>query len=218
MSSIDKIWKWDEVNLKEIAELTETHNVYVVGVDKRSKTYPQIKFMYVILNQFSMEFNGTKDAETVEELKNNFYADYTAANNLDFFRVVTASVTQMRMFLDWLIKTMAVEFGFTLALDLVEEQFKTQWIYALTCARICCVTGKHGADICHVGKSVGMGRDRTELDHTKFKVIALSRALHTQEHSNPNFLQEHGLYGVTLSKNDFQRLNVKGNYIDLTKQ
>ena len=217
MSSIDKIWKWDEVNLKEVAELTETHNVYVVCVDKRSKTYPQIKFMYVIINHFSLEFYGTKDKGTIEELKNSFYADYAAANNLDFFRVVTASVTQMRMFLDWLIKTMAVEFGFTLALDLVEEQFKTQWIYALTCARICCVTGEHGADICHVGKAVGMGRDRKTLDHTKFRVIALSRKFHMKEHNNPNFLQEHGLYGVTLSKNDFKRLNVRGNYVELAK-
>jgi hypothetical protein len=174
--------------------------------------------MYVILNSFSFEFYGTKEKSQIEELKNNFYTDYAKANNLDFYRTVTATTTQMRLFLDWLIKTLAVEFGFTIALDLVEEQFKTQWIYALTCARICCVTGQHGADICHVGKAVGMGRDRKEIDHTKFKVISLSRALHTEEHTNPNFLQEHGLYGVSLSKNDFERLNVKGNYIDLTKR
>ena len=60
-------------------------------------------------------------------------------------------------------------------------------------------------------------RDRTELDHTKFKIISLSRTFHTQEHSNPDFLKEHGLYGVTLSKNDFERLNVKGNYVELAK-
>ena len=211
-SSVDKIFRWEDVNLKQIATYEKTHNIYVVLQDKRNKTHRQIRFMYAILKEFAMEFYGTADKATLEELKYAFYQDFQKVNNIEVYRTITASVTQMKLFLDWLIKTLAVEFGFTVALDLIEEEFKTQWIYANTCARICCISGKHGADICHVSKSVGMGRNRKNIDHTKFKVIALSREYHTEEHTNPDFLHEHGLYGVTLSEFDFNKLNIRGKF------
>jgi Protein of unknown function (DUF968). len=209
---ISKIWKWEEINLQKISKLQETHNIYVVAQDKRDKSYKQIRFMYAILKEFAIEYYGTPDKSTIEELKYAFYADFEKAHNLEAYRTVTASVSQMKVFLDWLIKTLAIDFCFSISLDLVEEEFKTQWIYANTCARICCITGKAGADICHVSRAVGMGRNRNKIDHTKFKVISLGREYHTEEHAEPDFLKERGLYGVTLSEFDFNRLGVRGKF------
>lgn len=207
----DLIFKWEEVNLSKIATYTETHNIFVVLQDKRDKTYSQIRFMYVLLNEFAKEFYGDASKETLEELKSSLYADYCRSTNLEFYRTVTASVTEMKLFLDWLIKLMATQYGITVALDLVEEEFKSSWIYANTCARKCCVCGKLKSDIHHT-KKIGMGQNRNNVDHTKFKVISLCREHHTIEHAAGNLLKEHGLYGVNLSKYDFDRLNIRGSY------
>lgn len=207
----DLIYKWEEANLSKIATYAETHNIYVVLQDKRDKTYSQIKFMYALLKVYAFELSGDDSKEEQESLKNTLYTDFCKATNRDFYRTKTASVTEMRLFLDWLIKLMAKEYGITLALDLVEEDFKTSWIYANTCSRKCCVCGKPSADIHHT-KKIGMGQDRTKVDHTKFKVISLCREHHSIEHTTNNLLKNNGLYGVSLSKFDFDDLGIRGTY------
>lgn len=207
----DLIFKWEEANLSKIATYTETHNIFVVLQDKRDKTYNQIKFMYVLLNEFAKEFYADVSKETLEELKNSLYNDFCKANNLDFYRTKTASVTEMKLFLDWLIKLMATQYGITVALDLVEEEFKSSWIYANTCSRKCCICGASNADIHHT-KKIGIGKNRNEIDHTKCKVISLCREHHTIEHTTGKLLKNNGLYGVNLSKYDFERLGIRGSY------
>lgn len=207
----DLIFKWEEANLSKIATYSNTHNIFVVLQDKRDKTYNQIKFMYVLLNELAKEFYGDVSKEVLEELKNSLYFDFCKANNLDFYRTKTASVTEMKLFLDWLIKLMATQYGITVALNLVEEEFKSSWIYANTCSRKCCVCGKNNADIHHT-KKIGMGINREKVDHTKFKVISLCREDHTIEHATGKLLKDNGLYGVGLSKYDFERLNIRGSY------
>ncbi|MDL2211862.1 hypothetical protein LJB88_03185 [Erysipelotrichaceae bacterium OttesenSCG-928-M19] len=213
----DLIYKWEEANLSKISSYLDTHNVFIVMQDKRDKTYSQIKFMYVLLNELAKEFYGDASKETVEELKNALYSDFCKANSLDFYRTKTASVTEMKLFIDWLIKLMAQQYGITLALDLVEEDFKSSWIYAMTCSRKCVICGKPHADIHHT-KRIGAGRDRTTVDHTKYKVISLCREHHTIEHLTGILLKNNGLYGVNLSKYDFDELGIKGTYEEDIKE
>lgn len=210
----DKIFRWQDANLEKINTYVETHNIFIVLQDKRDKTFAQIKFMYVLLEEFAREFYGETDKETIEELKYTLYQDFCEKNNVEVYRTKTASITEMKMFLDWLIKYMAQNFGITIALELVEESFLNSWIYANTCARKCCVCGASNASIHHT-KRIGIGQDRSKVDHTKFKVIALcdyGKNCHKEEHITGKLLKNNGLHGVQLSKYDFERLGIRGTY------
>lgn len=210
----DLIFRWQDVDFEKIETYILSHNIFIVLQDKRDKTYSQIKFMYVLLEEFAKEFYGEADKEIIEELKYSLYQDFCEKNNIEVYRTKTASVTDMKLFLDWLIKLMAQEYGITIALDLVDEGFKTSWIYALTCAKKCCVCGANNASIHHT-KRIGIGQDRSKIDHTKYKVIALcdyGNNCHKVEHTTGKLLKCKGLYGVQLSRYDFERLGIKGTY------
>jgi hypothetical protein len=48
--------------------------------------------------------------------------------------------------------------------------------------KTCCITGEPSADIHHC-KAIGMGNDRTEVDHSKYPRMPLSRKYHTLVHT-----------------------------------
>lgn len=208
-----KIFRYEEIKNAELMALSETHDLFVVAKDKRDKTRQQIRFMYVLLKEFANEFYGDDRREVLEDLKNSLYEDFAKQTNRDFYRTKTATVTEMRLFLDWLIKLMATEYGITIALELVDKGFLSSWIYANTCARRCCVCGSANADVHHVDR-VGMGKNRKNTDHTKKRVISLCRVCHGIEHQTGTLLLEKGLHGVHLSAYDFERLGIKGDYYD----
>lgn len=213
----DKIFKYEEVSHKAIMELLETHNVYIVANDKRDKSYEQIKFMYAILKEFAIEFYGEYDKSSLDNIKYAFYEDYQKASDLEFYRTKVATVTEMRLFIDWLLKMMAQQYGITIALELVDESFLSSWIYANTCSRKCCVCGETNADIHHVDR-VGAGHNRKKVNHTKKKVISLCRTCHSIEHDTGKLLKEKGLYGVKLTSFDFEHLGIEGDYFDEKEQ
>lgn len=206
----DKIFEWNKLDLSIIARLQDTHNIYVVAIDKRDKSLEQIRFLYVLLGELAKEYYGETDKTTIEQLKYSLYEDFCKDTNTKFFRTKTASVTEMKIFLDWIIKKMH-SMGVTIALDLVAEDFKNTWIYANTMNRVCCVCGAHNADIHHQVR-IGAGKDRSKVDHTKYPVISLCRHCHTIEHQTGRLLKDNGLYGVKLSEYDFKSLGITGVY------
>lgn len=64
--------------------------------------------------------------------------------------------------------------------------------------RTCCITGAPGADIHHT-ETVGMGMDRTEVDHSKIPRMALSREKHQECHQigQEAFNRKYHVHGVT---------------------
>mgnify|MGYP005789002443 FL=1 len=91
-----------------------------------------------------------------------------------------------------------------------EEHFQ----YQSVTHKSCLICGQH-ADIHHID-TVGMGRDRTKVDHTKHRVMALCRIHHTEYHKiGPSeFCKKYHLTtpGIKLSKEDLKKLGIKGNY------
>jgi hypothetical protein len=63
--------------------------------------------------------------------------------------------------------------------------------------RTCCITGLPGADIHHT-ETVGMGMDRTEVDHSKIPRMALCREKHMECHSigQSAFNERYHVHGV----------------------
>ena len=48
--------------------------------------------------------------------------------------------------------------------------------------KICCVSGRSDADIHHANK-IGMGNDRTKVDHSNYRRMPLCRELHIECHA-----------------------------------
>lgn len=185
----------------------KTHNIWLVAIDKRNKSYEQIRFMYYIIKQFCFEINGTKEPTEVESIKYALYEDYCKAVGRDFYRTQTSSITDMRLFINWLLKFLATEYSFSIALDHVHDDFIQQWTYAMVMARKCVVCGANGADIHHIDR-VGMGRNRKNMDHSKKRVISLCRKHHSEVHNGSNILTKLMLNGIILSDFDLNFLKI----------
>lgn len=82
-------------------------------------------------------------------------------------------------------------------------------LFAMTMKRICWITHKENADLCHFG-AVGMGRDRKSYDHTKSRFMTLSREIHQEQHriGERAFCEKYGIEPIKLSKENLKELGV----------
>lgn len=91
-----------------------------------------------------------------------------------------------------------------------EEHFQFQCLRH----RMCVICGQR-ADIHHIDE-VGMGRDRTKLDHTQFHLMALCRSHHTEFHKIG--IKEFGekyhldMRGIKADKETLKAIGVQGHY------
>lgn len=81
--------------------------------------------------------------------------------------------------------------------------------------RTCAITGKPNADIHHVDK-VGMGANRRNVDHTRYRLIALSRDWHTKVHAEgeAEIFKKYKVHGIYLDKLSLQKLGIQKGDID----
>lgn len=82
-------------------------------------------------------------------------------------------------------------------------------LFAMTMKRICWITHKENADLCHFG-AVGMGRDRKSYDHTQSRFMTLSRDLHQEQHriGERAFCEKYGIEPIKLSRENLKELGV----------
>ena len=75
------------------------------------------------------------------------------------------------------------------------------------------MTGKR-AELHHVDR-VGMGRDRKEIVHLGYRVMPLSRKMHTEAHTigQKSFEEKYHLFGVKLDESLCKIWNVKGENV-----
>ena len=86
----------------------------------------------------------------------------------------------------------------------------SKMMYKLTLNRMCVVCGKPHADIAHFEGTVGIGRDRSKIDHTQSKFLALCRECHKKQHNmgEKSFLERYQLVPLKLDRDDLKKLNV----------
>ncbi len=86
--------------------------------------------------------------------------------------------------------------------------------YALTMNRICWITGQKNAQLAHF-EAVGMGRDRTKVDHSKHRFMMLSYPLHREQHDKgwTAFMEKYHLTPIKLKVEDLKKLRIKGAYL-----
>ena len=83
-----------------------------------------------------------------------------------------------------------------------------KYLYSCLAHRRCAVCNKQ-ADVHHVS-AVGMGRDRTKINHSGMKAIALCREHHQEAHTRGQaFFDKYHIYGIKLDDNLCKILNLR---------
>lgn len=84
----------------------------------------------------------------------------------------------------------------------------SKYLYACLAYRKCAVCNKQ-AEVHHID-AVGMGRDRTKINHSGMEAIALCREHHREAHTRGQaFFDKYHIYGIKLDDNLCKILNLR---------
>ena len=84
----------------------------------------------------------------------------------------------------------------------------SKYLYSCLAHRKCAVCNKQ-ADVHHT-QAVGMGRDRTKINHSGMEAIALCREHHREAHTRGQaFFDKYHIYGIKLDDNLCKILNLR---------
>nr|PMC27382.1 hypothetical protein CJ225_06005 [Gardnerella vaginalis] len=211
------IIKYDvEPNWEHIATINDGNlqgvPVEVNYVDPRRARPRQRRLYYALLGDI-INWSG-EDKDYLDEYFHNLYWEKTCGQEISLSNNTTNTVSDAKRMIDYVIdfifdNEVPVKQGYEL-LPRNEEHFQYQSLMHKSCL----ICGQH-ADFHHVD-SVGMGRDRTKVDHTKHRVMALCRVHHTEYHKigTSEFCKKYHLTapGIKLSEEDLKKLEIKGNY------
>jgi len=171
--------------------------------DGRRISPDQRKLVYALFRDIS-EHTG----HTPNELKDLLKCDYIATTGAEWFSLSNVDMTTARYFIEFIL-----EFCFRIDVPLsadVSTMAKEVQNYLFICIKyrrcVCC--GGH-ADIHHVDK-VGMGRDRTTVDHTKHRLMALCRGHHSECHTvgQETFNRKYIVEGIEINEKTARELGL----------
>ena len=210
-----------EPNLEHIATLNggAVDDVPVVFemVDRRKARPKQRALFFALLGDIH-NWSG----EPTDWLKEYFYTRYvikTAGKEISLADNTKNTVSDATKLIDDVVNFIfefgvPVKEGYAL-LPRNENYFQYECIKY----RQCLVCGKH-ADIHHLemnnGNAVGMGMDRTKIDHSKRRLVALCRKHHQEIHAigTNSFCKRHHLTGVGIKVNSatLKSIGRRGKY------
>lgn len=175
-------------------------------LDPRSFSVDQRKYYYALLGDISA-FTG----HLIEEIDDNARWKFKALTGRDISLSNGSSNTKDDVVL---LTNIALDLAFELNVSLsnkipIPDKNLEYYFYKCLTHRKCCICGKH-ADIDHFDETVGMGRNRKEVDKTKFTYCALCRSHHTLKHAIglTEFKKRFHVYGITLNAETIKRLNI----------
>lgn len=198
----------DNLNVSKLTKLSDSKKPTIeLNVDDgRSISPDQRKKIYAIIGDISNWSGYAIEKEAPEVMKWQYLTDTGA----EMFSLSNCSMTVANKYLSWLL-----DFCFdnnipfkTRTWDMLPNDYAMQ--YRCLTHRKCCICGRH-ADIAHY-QTVGMGRNRQHIDHSKFYFMSLCRIHHTEQHKIgiKTFLQKYHIKPVKLDENDRKKLHIGG--------
>lgn len=176
-----------------------------ISVDQRKKIYATIRDI------------STFTGDEPDYLKEILKYDYCAATGEEPFSLSNCSISTAREFINHLI-----DFILKWNIPLTDEALNRtedadRYLYGCIKYRRCCITGRAGADIHHVD-SVGMGRNRNRVDHSKLRLIALSREWHNkvEQEGEKEILDKYKIYGILIDRETLKDLGL--NYEEIVTE
>jgi putative HNHc nuclease len=159
--------------------------------DNRTITAEQRKKVYATIRDIA-NYTGHMPEELKELMKYN----YMIESGENYFSLSDCSITTARLFINYLIE-FCFQWDISIldsGLDRTDDIGKYLWL----CIKYhkCCICG--GKAEIHHWDAVGMGRDRTSIDDSGHRKIALCREHHTEAHKigRHTFGEKHHVYGI----------------------
>lgn len=158
----------------------EIKECYIDFIDGRKLSDKQRRMCYSLINAIA-EWSGSSTQDIKESFKMEFWADRIDTLAEKVFSLSNAPMSLVAEFQKFLINFILendVPLKYSL-LNYVDDI--DNYVYMCLIHKKCCICGKK-ADLHHVD-SVGMGNDRTEVQHEGRKALSLCREHHTEIHA-----------------------------------
>ncbi len=179
-------------------------DVEIILPDGRRITPKQRKKIYALISDIAKNTCGYDDAQSVESLKDflkkKFCNDCMESLERRPFSLSDVDETTARNFIDYLVGFI-IQNGIPTRVPLAEQcEDVARYVYVCAINKKCCICGR-AAELHHVD-AVGMGNDRTEIDHLGRKALPLCGDHHIQLHNmgNPGFMRKYHIEPVTIDE------------------
>lgn len=172
----------------------EIKECYIDFIDGRKLSDKQRRMCYSLINAIA-EWSGSSTQDIKEAFKMEFWADKIDTLAEKVFSLSNAPMSLIAEFQKFLINFILendVPLKYSL-LNYVDDI--DNYVYMCLIHKKCCICGKK-ADLHHVD-SIGMGNDRTEVQHERRKALSLCREHHTEIHAIGinSFLEKYHING-----------------------
>lgn len=182
--------------------------------DNRIITAPQRKKIHAILGDIVKATGNGKNEYDIKSIKYDMKVIFCEREEIEMFSLSensdTCTVTLASQFITYLLDfCMEYDVGLTVhPLSLVEDIKH----YLIKCLheRYCAICWEPG-EVHHVD-TVGAGRDRKHIDHTKHELMCLCRKHHQESHTigQVTFAKKHHVVGVVMNEEQFKKMKYKG--------
>ncbi|OFI48835.1 hypothetical protein BG261_05450 [Floricoccus tropicus] len=199
----------EQINLERLKTIYDGYvgprEVEIRFTDPRKFTKQQRYFFFALVNDINT-FTG----QPRDDLKEMFYFQYEqeTGREISLKDTSNASVSDVVVLTDLVIdfifeNDIPFKDGYEILPGHIDYYF-----YKCVMNRVCCICGKHNADIDHFSKTVGMGNNRDKVDGEKYDYAALCREHHTIKHSMPlwEFKDRYKVKGVRLTQEEIEKI------------
>lgn len=171
---------------------------YVDYIDSRPLSDKQRRMCYALINAIS-DWSGSEVEEVKEAFKMEFWAERVDTLADKIFSLSNAPMSLVAEYQRFLIKFILandVPLKFPL-LDYVDDI--QDYVYQCVIHKKCVICGKR-CDLHHID-TVGMGNDRTQVEHLGREVISLCRVHHNEIHQTgkAEFYEKYHLNGGVIA-------------------
>lgn len=167
---------------------------YIDYIDSRPLSDKQRRMCYALINAIA-KWSGSSTDEIKEAFKLEFWAEKIDTIADKVFSLSNAPMSLVAAFQKFLI-SFILSNDVPLKFSLLEYVDDTKdYVYQCLIHKKCCICGKR-ADLHHID-AVGMGNDRTQVQHLGREVMSLCRVHHTEIHGigKVEFLSKYHLDG-----------------------
>ena len=198
----------DELDIREFEK--NAHNgrffAYLEPLIKDTTTDEQRKHWFALINDIS-EYTGDDSWKVILKMKYLYMMTYDTKKE--------PSLARNKMKRSETAKLLQLVIDYCLSNDIPLRQnylplMEQKQLFAMTMKRICWITHKPNAELCHFENTVGMGRNRNHIDHTRSKFMTLSHELHMEQHriGEASFCKKYNVQPINLSKENLRELGV----------
>jgi hypothetical protein len=183
--------------------------VLVYWQDSRARTLEQIRKAWALMGEIA-EYQGQGKDDVYREQSTAFSLKHLEILQGELFHLSTATVSTARAFINLLIEII-LEYGIPTKeplyglCDDIER-----YVYACLMNKKCAVCGRK-TELHHV-QTVGMGRNRHEIDHIGMLCLPLCREHHDEAHliGNKAFEERYHLIPIQIDQKIAKKYGLKG--------